>query len=303
MKDFLKLSDFSNEEIIELLNHADQLKYEQKHGMLHPALKGQTLAMVFETPSVRTRMSFEVGMYQLGGHAIFMSIDDLQINRGDPIEDTARVIERYCDGVMIRTANHSVVQQLANYSNIPVINGMTSLYHPCQVLADLMTIREYKGVLEGRKICFLGAGNNISNSLIVGGLKVGMNVSVATPPEYMPNDDVMKFASNYEGFSYTEDVLEAAADADVVVTDVWASMGEEREESERRRILRDYQLNDSVMSVAKSDCIVQHCLPARRSLEITSEVLEKHAGEIFDEAENRLHVQKAILIKLMGKSL
>ena len=300
-KDLLKLLDLTGEEILKILDTADQLKFSQKHGIPHDKLKGKTLAMIFEKNSTRTRVSFETGMYQLGGHALFLSSKESQIGRGEPVEDTARVLLRYCDGIMIRTFAQEEVETLAAHANIPVINGLTDFCHPCQVLADLMTVREHKAVLEGLKMCYIGDGNNMANSLIVGGLKVGMEVSVACPEGYDPHPDVLAFAREAgHGFSLVRDPLEAAAGVDVVFTDVWASMGQEEEAAQRRAAFRGYQVNEALMAVTDPGCMVQHCLPAHRGEEITAEVFEAHAGEIFDEAENRLHAQKAVLCLLMG---
>jgi len=300
MKHLLKMLDLSTEEITELLNLADQLKYENKHGIKHPVLQGKTLGMIFQKASTRTRVSFEAGMYQLGGHALFLSANDLQIGRGEPVQDTARVLSRFLDGIMIRTFEQREVEDLAKYGSIPVINGLTDFSHPCQVLADLMTVREFKGRLSGLKLCFIGDGNNMANSLIVGGLKTGMEVSVACPRDYQPWPEVLEFAEAYPNFKLTDDVLEAAKDADVIFTDVWASMGQEQEAAKRREAFKDYCVNDSLMAVAKPDAMVQHCLPAHREEEITEKVFEAHAAEIFEEAENRLHAQKAVMVKLMG---
>ena len=299
MKHLLKLMDLSEKEIIEILNLADQLKYEKKNGIKHHLLKGKTLGLIFEKSSTRTRVSFEVGMYDLGGNALFLSSRDLQIGRGEPVQDTARVLSRYLDGIMIRTFAQSEVEDLAKYGSIPIINGLTDYCHPCQVLADLMTIREHKGALAGRKICYIGDGNNMTNSIIVGCIKMGMEVSVACPKGYEPDAEIMAWAKENGKFTCTEDVLEAAKDADVLYTDVWASMGQEAEAEERKKIFKNYQINANVMSVAKSDAMVMHCLPAHRGEEITEDVLEAHADEIFDEAENRLHAQKAVLVKCM----
>lgn len=302
MKHLLKLLDLSGEQITELLNLGDQLKYEQKHGIDHQRLKGQTLGMIFQKSSTRTRVSFEVGIHQLGGTGLFLSANDLQIGRGEPVQDTARVLSRYLDGVMIRTFAQQEVEDLAKFGSIPVINGLTDFCHPCQVLADLMTVREHKGGLAGLKLCYIGDGNNMANSLIVGGLKVGMNVSVATPKAYQPDGTVLSFASAYgDKFSLTDDIHAAAAGADVVFTDVWASMGMEGEAQQRRAAFTGYQVNDELLSVCARDVMVQHCLPAHRGEEITESVFEAHANEIFDEAENRLHAQKAVMVKLMDK--
>lgn len=301
MKHLLKMMDLTSGDITGILNLADQLKYEQKHGIEHHVLEGKTLGLIFEKASTRTRVSFEVGMYQLGGLPIFLSADDLQIGRGEPVQDTARVLSRYLSGIMIRTYKQSEVDALAQNGTIPIINGLTDYSHPCQVLADLMTIREYKGALEGLKLCFIGDGNNMMNSLIVGGLKMKMEVAVACPAEYKPAASVLDFAATHPAFSMTDDPVEAAHGADVVITDVWASMGEESEAEKRRKAFKGYQINDEILAAAKPDAIVQHCLPAHRGEEITAEVFEKHSKEIFDEAENRLHAQKAVLVKLLGK--
>ena len=260
MKHLLSLLSTTPGEISDLLNLADQLKYENKHGIAHQRLKGQTLGMIFQKSSTRTRVSFETGMYQLGGQAIFLSNRDLQIGRGEPIQDTARVLSRYIDGIMIRTFEQSEVEALAKYGSIPIINGLTDFCHPCQVLADLMTVREHKGHLDGLKMCYIGDGNNMANSLIVGGLKTGMQVSVACPEGYRPDSE------------------------------------------ERKKIFGGkYQVNKELLAVANSGCMVQHCLPAHRGEEITADVFESHADEIFDEAENRLHAQKAVMVTLMEK--
>jgi len=300
MKHLLKMMDLSTEEIIEILNLADQLKYELKHGIPHDHLKGKTLGMIFRKASTRTRVSFETGMYQLGGNPLYLSASDMQIGRGEPIQDTARVLSRYIDGIMIRTFDQAEVENLAEYGNIPIINGLTDLSHPCQVLADLMTIREYKGKLDGLKMCYIGDGNNMANSLIVGGLKTGMSVSVACPENYHPAATTLAFAKKYDCFELTDDPIKAAKDADVVFTDVWASMGQEGEAEIRKKAFKGFQINDEVMAVAKPDAMVQHCLPAHREEEITAKVFEEHANEIFDEAENRLHAQKAVMVLLMG---
>ena len=301
MKHLLKMLDLSKEEILDILNLADQLKYENKNGIEHHILKGKTLGMIFQKSSTRTRVSFETGMYQLGGQALFLSNRDLQIGRGEPVQDTARVLSRYLDGIMIRTFEQKEVEDLAKYGSIPMINGLTDFCHPCQVLADLMTIREFKGRFEGLKMCYIGDGNNMANSLIVGGLKVGMEVSIACPKDYQPAAEVLEFAKGYgDTFSMTDVPLEAAKDADVLFTDVWTSMGEEAETEKRKIAFKGYQINDDIMAVAKADAMVQHCLPAHREEEITEKVFEAHANEIFEEAENRLHAQKAVMVKVMG---
>lgn len=306
MKDLLKLLDLTSEEIIDILNLADQLKYELKHNIPHPRLSGKSLGMIFEKSSTRTRVSFEVGMYQLGGYPLFLSSRDLQIGRGEPVEDTARVLSRYLDGIEIRTFAQEEVENLAKYADIPIINGLTDFAHPCQVLADLMTVREFKGRLDGLKMCFIGDGNNMMNSLIVGGIKTGMTVSAACPKGYEPDEQVLDFAAKVNAesgnsvFSLYHDPLEAAKGADVIFTDVWASMGQEEETDKRRKAFKGFHVNDEILESAKPDAMVQHCLPAHRGEEITAQVFEAHANEIFEEAENRLHAQKAVMVKLMG---
>lgn len=301
-KHLLKLMDLSEKEITEILNLADQLKYEKKHGIEHHLLKGKTLGMIFQKSSTRTRVSFEVGMYDLGGSALFLSSRDLQIGRGEPVEDTARVLSGYLDGIMIRTFEQAEVEALAEFGSIPIINGLTDYCHPCQVLADLMTFREFKGNFQGKKMCYIGDGNNMANSLIVGGIKMGMKVAVACPENYQPDAEIMKWAQENGDFTCTDDILAAAKDADVLYTDVWASMGQEDEKAEREKVFKGYQINDEVMAVAAEGAMVQHCLPAHREEEITAKVFEEHAEEIFAEAENRLHAQKAVLVKLIGNN-
>lgn len=299
MKNLLKLMDLSEKEIVEILNTADQLKFEKKNGIPHRLLEGKVLGLIFAKTSTRTRVSFEVGMFDLGGTSLFLSSRDLQIGRGEIVQDTARVLSRYLDGIMIRTFDQREVEALAEFGTIPIINGLTDYCHPCQVLADLMTIREYKGNIKGRKLCYIGDGNNMTNSLIVGGIKLGMEVSVACPAGYEPDADIMKWAYESGRFSCSPDVLEMAQNSDVLYTDVWASMGQESEAEERKKVFKSYQINDKVLSVSKSDAIVLHCLPAHREEEITSKVFEEHSREIFDEAENRLHAQKAVLVKCL----
>lgn len=300
-KDLLKLLDLTSEDILEILDTADQLKAMKKAGIQHPFLAGKTLAMIFEKSSTRTRVSFETGIYQLGGQGIYLSDKDSQIGRHEPVEDTARVLSRFCDGIMIRTFAQEEVETLAKYATIPVINGLTDFCHPCQVLADLMTVREHKATLEGLKLCYIGDGNNMANSLIVGGLKCGMEVSVACPAGYDPDPQVLAFAASQPDFKFSlvRTPQEAAAGADVVFTDVWASMGQEEERAVRAAAFAGYQVNDRLMTLTNPGCMVQHCLPAHRGEEITAEVFEAHAQEIFDEAENRLHAQKAVMYLLM----
>lgn len=302
MNHLLKLLDLSTEEITGILDLADQLKYERKHNIPDRHLEGQTLGMIFQKSSTRTRVSFETGMYQLGGHALFLSSKDLQIGRGEPVQDTARVLSRYLDGIMIRTFEQKEVEDLAKFGSIPVINGLTDFCHPCQVLADLMTIREKFGSFTGLKMCYIGDGNNMANSLIVGGLKVGMNVAVATPDGYKPDGEVLEFTKGYaDKFALETDPFMAASGADIVITDTWTSMGEEAEKEERKKVFKDYQVNKQLLAAANAGAMVQHCLPAYRGQEITEEVFEEHADEIFNEAENRLHAQKAVMVKLMKK--
>ncbi len=298
-KDFLLLSHYSKEEILSLLALAAELKQMKKQGEPHPLLKGKTLGMIFEKASTRTRVSFEVGMYDLGGYALFLSGNDIQLGRGEAVEDTARVLSRYLDGIMIRTFEQAKVEKLARYASIPVINGLTDFAHPCQVIADLLTIQERRGSLEGKTLCFIGDGHNMANSLTVGGIKVGMKVRIACPEGYRPDAGTMAWAAANGDYLCTDDIAAAAEGADVLYTDVWASMGQEAEAAERMRAFAGYQVNDAVMALAASDAMVLHCLPAHRGEEITAEVLEAHADEIFEEAENRLHAQKAIMVHLM----
>ena len=303
-KDLTKLMDLTKEDILEILSLADQMKYNLKHGKSERVLEGKALAMIFQKSSTRTRVSFEVGMYQLGGHALFLSSSDLQIGRGEPIEDTARVLSRYVDGIMIRTFAQQEVEDLAKWSTIPVINGLTDFSHPCQVLADLMTVREYMSTLEGVHLAYIGDGNNVCNSLIVGGLTCGLTISVATPQGYDPHPDVLTFAKKFtdkdpKAFTLYRNPKEAAEKADVLVTDVWASMGQESEAAARTKAFEGYQINKSLLSLANPKAIVLHCLPAHRGEEISAESFEANAGPIFDQAENRLHAQKAVMALLM----
>jgi ornithine carbamoyltransferase len=298
------MDDLTKEEILDILNLADQLKYEQKHGIEHHHLKGQSLGMIFEKSSTRTRVSFEAGMYQLGGNSLFLTDKDLQIGRGEPIEDTARSLSRYIQGIMIRTFSQEEAEKLAKYSSIPIINGLTDDEHPCQVLADLMTIRENKNILEGLKVAFIGDGNNMANSLMIGCLKVGMNFSIASPKDYTASavylDRAKEIAEKEEvTFTVTTSPAEAAKDADVLITDVWSSMGHEEEVEARTKAFEGFQINKELIAFADKNVMVLHCLPAHRGEEITAEVLEEHADSIFDESENRLHAQKAVLVKLM----
>ncbi|MCR4442697.1 MAG: ornithine carbamoyltransferase [Peptococcaceae bacterium] len=303
-RDFISLADFSRQEIWYLLELARDLKDKQKKGIPHRLLEGKTLAMIFQKASTRTRVSFEVAMYHLGGLAMFLSKNDLQIGRGEPIQDTARVLARYCDGILIRTFSHQEVLDLARYSDVPVINGLTDDFHPTQVLADLLTIWEHKGDLNGLKLAFIGDGNNVANSLLTGGAIMGMEVAVASPPGFAPDPRVVEKARTLAGstgkISVVCDPQEAVKGSQVLYTDVWASMGQEEEAATRRKALAGYQVNRELLKLAGEDAVVMHCLPAHRGEEITDEVMEGPQSVIFDEAENRLHAHKAILAALLG---
>ena len=302
---FLKIHDLSVDEVEELLDFAAKLKMVQKINQTHDLLKGKTLGMIFEKSSTRTRVSFEVGMYQLGGSALFLSNRDLQLGRGEPIKDTARVLSRYLDGIMIRTFGHERLVEFAEYADIPIINGLSDLLHPCQVLTDLLTIREFKGKrLHDLKMAYVGDGNNMANSYLYGAAKVGMALTVATPQNYKPNDEVFNNAledaeETGAELQWIENPIEAVKDADIIATDTWASMGQEAEHDERKKIFAPYQVNNELLSHASKSAIVMHCLPAYRGEEITDEVFENNAQVIFEEAENRLHMQKAIMAATM----
>ena len=300
MKHLLKLQDFSRNQINEILNLADQLKFEKKNGMSHPLLAGKTLGMVFEKASIRTRISFEAGMYQLGGTALFLSSRDTRTGTDEFMEDTARVLSRYLDGVMIRTFDQKNVEDLASYSTVPVINGLTDYCHPCQVLADLMTIRERKGGFQGLKLAYVGDGNNVANSLIAGGTIMGMEISLGCPDSHRPDADLLAWAQQQGKVTCCPDIHEAVRNADVVYTDVWTSMGHEDEAEQRKAAFAGYCVDADLLELAAKDVMVLHCLPAHRGEEITAEVLEKHADAIFEQAENSLHTQKAVLVKCMG---
>ena len=305
-RDFLSIQEWSTEELEQVLTVAADLKKKQQQGEAHPILRGKTLGMIFQKSSTRTRVSFEVGMWQLGGQALFLSSNDLQIGRGEPVKDTARVLSRYLDGIMIRTFSHAEVEELAAYADIPVINGLTDRLHPCQAMADLLTIREHKGSLKGLKMAYIGDGNNMVHSLMHGCAKFGMDISVATPTAYEPNAGIMAAAKQVaqgtgSRIELTQDVLEAAAGADVLYTDVWASMGMESEQVARQAVFKNYQINQQVLAAADKKAIVLHCLPAHRGEEITEDVLEGPQSVVFDEAENRLHVQKAVMALVMGE--
>lgn len=305
-KDLLSIHDLSTDEVQEIIDFAAQLKVMQKAGVEHKILAGKTLGMIFEKSSTRTRVSFEVGIFQLGGTGLFLSSKDLQLGRGEPIKDTARVLARYLDGIMIRTFEQAKVEELAKYADIPVINGLTDLLHPCQVLTDLLTIREHKGKnFRALKMAYVGDGNNMTNSYLYGAAKVGMTLAVATPENYKPNQKVFENAladaeETGAKLSWTENPLEAVKDADIIATDTWASMGQEAEHDARKKIFAPYQVNKNLLSGASKNVIVLHCLPAYRGEEITDDVFEDNAPVIFDEAENRLHTQKAIMALTMS---
>ncbi len=304
-KHLLTLHDWSTEEILDTLDLADELKYKQKNGIEHHLLKGKTLGMIFTKSSTRTRVSFEVGMYQLGGSALFLSSNDIQLGRGETIYDTANVLSRFLDGIMIRTYKQSDVEDLARFGQIPIINGLTDLVHPCQILADFQTIREHKGKLSGLKLAYIGDGNNMAHSLMYGGAKVGMDIAIATPEEYQCDPEVVKNAMEDAAktgtkITLTTDPIEAIRDADVVYADTWVSMGQEAEKAEKLKVFGPYQIDAKLFSYAKSDAIFLHCLPAYRGYEVTEDVIDGPNSVIFDEAENRLHAQKAVMVKLMG---
>lgn len=305
-KDFLRIFDWEQEEVIQLLELALKMKQQQKAGVPHPYLQGKVLGMIFDKPSTRTRVSFEVGMLQLGGQAIFLSSKDIQLGRGETIHDTAKVLSRYVDGIMIRTFEHANVEELAEHADIPVINGLTDIHHPTQVLADLLTILEAKGTLQGLKVAYVGDGyNNMAHSWLEGATKVGMNITMASPKGYEPDQALLQQAIEMgkvtgSKVSFTHSPEEAVAQADVIVTDVWTSMGQEEETQQRLAIFKDYQVNQTLCSKAQSDYIFLHCLPAHRGEEVTAEIIDGPHSLVFDEAENRLHAQKAILAAVMS---
>ncbi|MCB8815717.1 ornithine carbamoyltransferase [Desulfosporosinus shakirovi] len=304
-RDFISFHDFNQDELSFILEVAKDLKAEQRAGRPHPILQGKTLGMVFTKSSTRTRVSFEVGMYQLGGHALFLSGRDIQLGRGEPISDTARVLSRMVDGIMIRTFSHQEVLELAEFSTIPIINGLTDLLHPCQVLADLMTIQEHKGRLEGLKLAYVGDGNNMAHSLMFGGAKMGLHVVIASPQGYKPDPLIIAKAQadakdNGGLVEVVDDPSEAVKGADVLYTDVWASMGQEAEAKERMEAFKGYQINSDSLKRANQSAIVLHCLPAHRGEEITEDVIEGAQSVVFDEAENRLHAQKAVMALVMA---
>ncbi len=305
MKHFISIQDISSQQLYDLLDLADKLKAQTKAGIAHPLLAGKTLGMIFAKSSTRTRVSFEVGMVQLGGHALFLSTQDIQLGRGETIADTARVMSRFLDGIMIRTFSHQDVLDLAEFGSIPIINGLTDLLHPCQALADLMTVRERKGKLRGLKMAYLGDGNNVAHSLLLACAKAGMDIAVATPPDFMCDDSIVEAARQEAGkqgsqVTITQDPMAAAAGADALYTDTWVSMGQETEKAERVPIFQPYQVNDDIMAAANSGAIFLHCLPAYRGFEVTESVIDGPQSVIFDEAENRLHAQKAVMVKLLA---
>jgi len=301
---FLTISDLTKDELDGLLSRAASLKERHKKGIPHNPLRGKTLGLIFEKSSTRTRVSFETAMQHLGGGSIFISQRDSQIGRGEPIKDTARVMSRYVDAVVIRTFGHDIIEEYAKYSTIPVINGLTDLHHPCQILADILTVIEKKGAYEGMKVAWIGDGNNMANSWIEAASILGFSLTLACPKGYQPDSGFLKRAraASKADITVTESVEEAAKDADVLNTDVWASMGQEEESAKRMKAFADYQINSELLAHAKKDAIVMHCLPAHRGEEITDEVIEGPQSVVWDEAENRLHIQKAILEWLMCDS-
>ena len=299
MKHLLNLMDCTPDEITQILDLADQLKYESKHGIVHSRLSGKSVGLIFHMPSTRTRVSFETGIFQLGAQSQYLDADDMQILNGEPVQDTARTLSRYLSGVVIRTAKQNELEEFARYSTVPIINGMTELAHPCQVLADLMTIRERYGILKGLKVAYVGSGNNVCNSLIVGALKTDMKIVVATPAGYGPDNVAKDFAKGNPNCEYTHFPTDAVRDADVVVTGSLLPPGEKASTIQMQRVFKGFTVGEQTLSAAKKGVLVMHSLPANRGYEITEEAFENHANDIFEEAENRLHVQKAILIHLL----
>lgn len=301
-KDFLSISDLSQEEIFEIFDLAKELKAKQKGGEEHHLLKGQTLALIFQKPSARTRISFEVGMYQLGGYALYLAPADIGIGKRESVADIARVISRYCNGIMARLFDHEHILELGKYASVPVINGLTDFLHPCQIMADMLTVLEHRGNLDDLIVTYIGDGNNVANSWVNIAGKLPMTLNLAVPDGYEPNQELMSAARKAGGSSINilRDPFEAAKNADVLYTDVWASMGQETEAEARKLIFKNYQINQKVLDNAAKDCLVLHCLPAHRGDEITDEVIDGPNSVVFDEAENRMHVQKAILVKLMA---
>lgn len=305
MKHLISIHDLTVKEMEEIFSLSEKLKRQVKEGVQHHLLKGKTLGMIFTKSSTRTRVSFEVGMYQLGGYPLFLSANDIQLGRGETIYDTAQVLSRYIDGIMIRTFKQSDVEDLAKYGTIPVINGLTDLMHPCQILADLFTIYEHKGILEGLKLAYIGDGNNVANSLLHGCAKVGMHIAVASPKGFECDEKIVSEAREDAKLSgskiiFTQDPEEAIKGADVVYTDTWVSMGQEAEKEQRIKTFMPYQVNAGLFSKAKDDAVFLHCLPAYRDYEVTEEVIDGPQSLVFEEAENRMHVQKAVMVLLMG---
>ncbi|MGE5417072.1 MAG: ornithine carbamoyltransferase [Acidobacteriota bacterium] len=305
-RDFISINDFTRDEVLYIMEVADILKAQQKSGVRRDPgyLQGKSLGMIFQKASTRTRVSFEVGMFQLGGYPLFLSPNDMQMGRGETIKDTAMTLSRYLDGIMIRTFSHDDVLELAHWATIPVINGLTDLLHPCQAMGDMMTIREHKGRLEGLKLAFIGDGNNVAHCLLYGGAKTGMDVVIACPKGFEPDNQVLQNAlkdAQQTGckLRVVEDPIEAVTGADVVYTDVWASMGQEKDAADKEKHFARYQVNAELMKHAKPDAIVMHCLPAKRGREVTDEVMDGPQSVMFDEAENRLHMQKAIMALIM----
>ncbi len=304
-KDLLTLAEYSPETIRELVQKAKEMKEAYLNGELIAPLKGKTLGMIFEKSSTRTRVSFETGMFQLGGQALFLSSRDLQIGRGEPVSDTAKVLSQYVDAIMIRTFAHETVEELAEHATIPVINGLTDLHHPCQALADLLTILEVKGTLKGLKLAYIGDGNNVAHSLLIACAKVGMDVAVATPPSYAPNEEIVSLAKGFADasgstISITNDPIEAVTNADVIYADVWTSMGQEEENEQRLKDFAGFQVNKELVAHAKADYMFLHCLPAHREEEVTAEIIDGPNSYVFQEAGNRMHAQKALLVELLG---
>ncbi|MDR6223329.1 ornithine carbamoyltransferase [Methanococcoides alaskense] len=301
MKHLISMTDLTQEEIIEILDLAEDLKEKRLRGKITDLLKNKSLAMIFEKSSTRTRVSFEVAMSDLGGHSIYLNSRDIQIGRGETVSDTAQVLSRYVSGITARVNSHKTVEDLAKHSNVPVINALSDLEHPCQILADFLTIREYKNRLKGLKFAWIGDGNNVCNSLILGCALVGMQIAVACPEGYMPNPEIVAKGRELGGdILITTDPQEAAADADVLYADVWVSMGDEEEREKRLSDLADYQINSNLVELAKPDVIFMHCLPAHRGEEVSAEVMDGPHSVVFDQAENRLHAQKALIMKLMA---
>jgi ornithine carbamoyltransferase len=303
-KSLASLKDLTREEIEEILKTSELLKLQILRGQAHPLLKGKTLAMIFEKPSTRTRVSFEVGMWQLGGYALYLSAGDLQLGRGETIGDTAQTLSRYVHGIMARVFSHQTILDLIKYSRVPVINGLSDFSHPCQALADLFTIYEKKGRLSGLRLAYVGDGNNVAHSLLYGCSKMGMNITVASPKGYQPHPEVVAYAKdeakrNGSEVKLTEDPFEAVKGADILYTDVWASMGKEKEREERIKVFQPYQVNPRLIKHAREDCLFMHCLPAHRGEEVTDEVADSPNSVIFDQAENRLHTQKALLALIL----